>query len=157
MIFDDVRYMFGIRFLCSCVTQFTDVFRSVSINSKEILVLDFLKLHSRQIRGTRLPLQFLSQPQSRSLLSAYNSLLIKIILSPIHSYSDLQYEPHVMQPVLQKTRKTPYNSKKSNIRSQNSTELGLSLNKNCIYKIQKFQIGSYQKGTSGSTYSVFVV
>ena len=34
------------------------------------------------------------------------------------------------------------------------TELGLSLNKNCIYKIQKFQIGSYQKGTSGSTYSV---
>ena len=53
----DVLVLFDVRYsLCSCVTQFTDVFRSVSINSKEILVLDFLKLHSRQIRGTRLPL-----------------------------------------------------------------------------------------------------
>ena len=70
-------------------TQFTDVFRSVSINSKEILFLDFeITLEANTRDSSPSPVS-LSQPQSRSLLSAYNSLLIKIIPTYYHRQANL--------------------------------------------------------------------
>ena len=82
--------MFGIFLF----TQFTDVFRSVSINSKEILFLDFEITLEANTRDSSPSLVSLSQPQSRSLLSAYNSLLIKIIPTYYHRQANLHPWTH---------------------------------------------------------------